>query len=370
MTIPCSRCGASLALPIEPDALVVACGYCHATTPLSAEDVRLRQQQQQAIDERKARAALLEEERTSKRLERKVWVLGFVGIFAVVAGSVAWSIATSPSGSPSSGSAATLVDDPQSLARLTPRMQELAAQGCRHVVQAPQSVEGRLEHTVQMSEGGNCLRVLGATASDGARLSATMRTPTRVEHGAVREPGAAEILELEHCPTETGEHVITFTTEPEASFAYALVDCDPQREKHRNDPSRNGWQRVQAELATLREAGCDEVLLPPQTVFGEQQLTADLNGTRCTVLVAAGDTDNPVTVALRTPFGEQAQAPDAATLVRLVYCAETEGPHPVQVQPTTDGYFTLAGLACPKAFGARPGDDHEAHRSPMAPSRH
>jgi hypothetical protein len=354
MTIPCSRCGASLALPAEPDAVVVVCGYCHATTPLTTEHVRLRQEQQQAIDERKARAAMLDDERASKRWERRLWALGFAGIFAIAIGSVALSIGLDTSSAPSSEDAptATLVDDPQSLARLAPRTQELAAQGCRHVVQAPLSVQGRLEHTVQMSEGGSCLRVLAATATAGVRLLATMRTPTRAEHDAVGEPGAdgvAEILELEHCPTETGEHVLTFTADPDASFAYALVDCAPQREKHRDDPSHNGEQRVRAELAKLRDAGCYEVLLPPQTVWGGQLLTAELDGTGCTVLVAASDSDNPVTVSLRTPFGEQAQALDPATLVRLVYCAKTKGPHPIEVKPTTDGYFTMAGLECPKS---------------------
>jgi hypothetical protein len=359
MTIPCSRCGASLAFPTEPDAVVVSCGYCHATTPLTAEHVRLRQEQQQAIDERRARAAMLDDERRSKRWEQKIWVLGFLGIFAVVGGSVAWSMWTGMNGSPSSGivtRSAPAVEDPESLARLAPAVQELAARGCRHVVQAPMSAQGRVESTVQMSAGGNCLRALVATATAGVQLTATLRTPTRAEHAAVREPGAAgpaEILELEHCPTETGEHVLTLEAAPEASFAHALVDCEPQREKHRDDPARNGWERVQAELASLREVGCDEVLLAPQTVAGAQQLTAELDGTRCTALVMAGDADNPVTVELRTPFGERAQAPAAATLVRLVHCAATKGPHAVDVRPTTDGYFTLAGLACPKASQAR-----------------
>jgi ribosomal protein L40E len=367
MTVPCNRCGASLPFPAELDAVVVVCRYCHATTPLAAEHVRLRQEQQRAIDERKARAAMLDDERKSKRQERTVWVLGFAGIFAIVAGSVAWSLWTGTSGSSSSGVTTTVVpvEDPESLARLTPVVQELAAQGCRHVVEAPNSAQGRVESTVQMSAGGSCLRVLAATASADVRLSATMRTPTRTEHDAVREPGAdgpAEILDLEHCPTETGEHVLTFETTPEASFAHALVDCEPQREKYRDDPSRNGWQRVQGELASLRSAGCDEVLLTPETVSGEQQLTAELNGTRCTVLVAAGDADDPITVELRTPFGERVQAPDAATLVRLVYCAPTKGPHKIEVKPTTDGYFTIAGLACPKSLGAEKGDHHGGPR--------
>lgn len=238
-------------------------------------------------------------------------------------------------------------EDPQSVARVTQALSKLEATGCTYVVTSPRSVTEKYTTTLEMKAGGACVHVL---ASAPASESLDVRIVTPLAKTIAARAAAGQVVDLEHCPDESGSRNLDVTASPAGPFAVALVDCAPAREKYRDDRSKNGLDRVSRRLEALRAKGCREVLFAPKTVADEQSFTATLaRGAGCAVVVAASSDDNPLSAELRTPLGRVAAKPDPAPEIQLSHCATTSGPHPLTIRPKTGNYYTVGAVNCPRA---------------------
>jgi hypothetical protein len=282
--------------------------------------------------------------------------LGFGGIFVVVTGIVLFSVGgtlwqESEDREKRAVEQAVRQEEASArLAELTPLLDQLKARGCTHEVEAPHAVVGPDKSTLKMSTGGRCLEVVVAAAGT---VAASIVGPSGK---ATKFDGQGTVV-FEHCPAETGEHVFDLGAGAEAVFAYAMVDCPPAFEKHKDDPEKNGLTKAQARLAVLEKEGCKRVIMAPQSVTGDRSLTAKMEpGPFCTVLVAAaGSSDNPLSAKMRSPMGEAVATPPASSEIELAYCATIAGDHAISVAPKVLDYYTLAAMDCPRKVALKHG---------------
>jgi hypothetical protein len=201
-----------------------------------------------------------------------------------------------------------------------------------------------------MNAGGNCLQTVAAAET---ALTARITSPS----GKVTEEKGQGVLQFEHCPAETGEHQFDLMAAPSEVVAYAMVDCPPAFEKHKDDPRKNGLSKAQVRLSALEKAGCKRVIMPPKPVTGDRSLTATMEpGRLCTVLVAAaGAKENRLSVKMTSPMGEVVGDPPPSNDLELAYCAKVAGDHAVSVKPTNLDYYTLAAMDCPRKVALQHG---------------
>jgi len=355
--IVCPACGAQVPAPAHPDAVVASCAHCHFTLSLSAEWVEARQRQQAAIDRRHHEAHERAVDARARRKARLLWAFGISGVVVFVLGltSVIVGVEIWKNQRREEEQAAKLAADErlsESLrGQLEPMLNRLREARCTHEVSPVNVVRQQATHNLNMRGGGNCWHaVLAAPTPIDARLVAPS--------GQVVTAQGQGTLELEHCPKETGEHVFSANTQAGDMLAYAMVDCPPAFEKHKDDPAKNGLVRAQARLKSLSAAGCRRVILPPRAVTGPQTLTASMHaGAFCSVLVvSAGSDDNVLETTLKSPMGELVASRKSSDM-ELAHCAKVTGDHAVSVTPANGDYFTLAGMECPRAvarkFGAK-----------------
>lgn len=333
MSGQCQRCGAALPPPGAPDSAFVVCAYCQTANPVP-EAMRIRPSPPATPVTTAGRSA-------------GPWLAVGLGVPVVTLAIVGIAIFAGTSHQ-SSESPAPAANDPQSLTRVSQALAKRESDGCNYVVTSPQNVASKYSTTLDMKAGGSCLHVL-ASAPPTETLDVRIVTPTSKTLTARAQAG--QVVDLEHCPDESGSSSLDVTTTPAGPLAVALVDCAPEREKHRDDPARNGLTRVSHRLEALRAKGCREVLFAPKTITDEQSFTATLvPGAGCAVVVAASGSDaNPLTAELRTPLGRIAAKPDPASEIQIVYCAATSGPHPLTIRPKTDDYYTMGAVNCPRA---------------------
>lgn len=353
--IVCPKCGAHVPPPAHPDAVLASCTHCQFTLHLSAEWVEARQRQQGAIDRRYHEAAERVAEARTKRKVQLVWLLGMIGIFVFVSALVAVIIGAQmwqDHQREEERAAKAAADERLSaslLSQIPPMLGALRERGCAREVSPAAVSHEPVSDQLTMRGGGNCWHAVVIAAT---RIDARLVTPS----GQVVAAQGQGTLGVEHCPTESGVHTFTANTEPPGMLAYAMVDCPPAFEKHKDDPEKNGLSRAQARLKSLTQAGCRRVILPPRSVTGAQTLTSSMHtGAFCSVLVAsAGSDDNLLETTLKSPMGELV-ANKRSSDMELAHCAKVTGDHAVTVTPANGDYFTLAGVECPRAVARKRG---------------
>lgn len=341
--------------PAHPDAVLASCTHCQFTLHLSAEWVEVRQRQQLAIDRRHHEAEERVAEARTKRKVQLVWLLGMIGIFVFVAGLVAVIIGVElwkDHRREEERAAKALADERLSASlssQLAPMLAGLRERGCAREVSPVALAHEPVNDQLTMRGGGNCWHAVVAAPT---RIVARLVAPS----GQVVAAQGQGTLDFEHCPKESGVHSFSANTEPPALLSYAMVDCPPAFEKHKDDPEKNGLSRAQARLKSLTQAGCRRVILPPRSVTGAQTLTSSMHtGAFCSVLVAsAGSDDNVLETTLKSPMGELAASKRSSDM-ELAHCAKVTGDHAVTVTPTNADYFTLAGVECPRAVARKRG---------------
>ena len=115
------------------------------------------------------------------------------------------------------------------------------------------------------------------------------------------------------------------------------------------DPVSTGETHATEVVKALYSHGCKNIVLPPQRMQGDQTLQTKfvVNGTCVRVIAVTGVRANRLTLAMKTPFGEAIQTPPPSSEMDFTYCPKTEGPHPTEITPATDAYYTVAALECP-----------------------
>lgn len=353
--IVCPKCGAQVAPPAHPDAVFAGCAHCQFTVPLSAEWVESRQRQQAAIDRRHHEAQERTAEARAKRKQQLVVLFVFgggvvfvLGLVGVIVGLELWKNQRAEE----ERTAKAALDErtrAHLVSQLEPILGRLREQGCTREVSPVATVLQRASTELSMRAGGNCWHAVVAART---RIDVRLVGPS----GKISTAQGQGTVDFEHCPQETGKHTFSASTEPGGMLAYAMADCAPAFEKHRDDPAKNGLTRAQARLKSLTTAGCRRVILPPRAVTGEQTLTATMHtGAFCSVLVvSAGSDDTVLETTLKSPMGELA-ATKRSSDMELAHCAKVTGDHAVTVTPTNGDYFTLAGMECPRAVARKRG---------------
>jgi hypothetical protein len=354
--IVCPNCGANVPPPPEVDATFATCNHCHFRVALSVQWVEARQRQQLAIDRRHHENVARTEERKSKNKERLVWTLGIGGIFVVVGGIIAVTVGGSLWDQKVEGERRAAEQAVQQasgkvrLAELAPVLERLKQAGCTHEVEAPHFAVGPQVSTLTMKAGGSCLHAVAASAGS---VQASIAAPS----GKAAQKVGQGVIDLEHCPAESGEHRFELAAAADDVVALAMLDCPPAFEKHKDDPAKNGLERAQARLAVLEKAGCKRVILPPKPVTGDRSLTASMEpGAFCTVLVASsGSKQNALSLKMTSPMGDIVGSPAPASDMELAYCAKVAGDHAVVVAPSNLDYYTLAAMECPRKVAVQHG---------------
>ena len=349
----CSRCGAAVTVPEDLNVETFRCEYCGTVGPLPEELRRARTLERQTR-ERNANASAPMPDTTATRQAPGMlaWVIvsGVLGIVAAGGAVVFMTKSQSSLATP----ATTLSDADRSanLAALEAKLLPLQAQGCKRTVIAPVADTEEAKFSLGMQADGNCARLVMVSTSAGALLGATLKPPVG---DAIRREGKGA-LEVEHCPTESGDHALTLSG-PASGYAHAVVDCPPAREKFVDDPEKNGSAAVSARMKSLRDAGCSRVLLAPERVSGPKTLTSTMEpGRFCAVLVAAtGVPGAKLGLRAASPIGEKLAEASPAPLIETVLCAKMAGPHKIEVTPTTAHYYTVAGIDCPKKIAEKVG---------------
>lgn len=341
--------------PAHPDAVLASCAHCHFTLHLSAEWVEARQRQQSAIDRRYHEAEQRAAEARAKRKVQLLWVLGVIGSFVFIGGLVAviigvqlWKDHQREEQRVAKAAADERLSS-QLLAEVAPLLAGLRERGCAREVSPAAVSNAPVSDQLTMRGGGNCWH---AVVTAPARIDARLVSPS----GQVVAKEGQGTLDVEHCPKESGVHSFSASTEPPGMLAYAMVDCPPAFEKHKDDPEKNGLSRAQARLKSLTQAGCRRIILPPRSVTGPQTLTSSMHtGAFCSVLVASAGSDaNILEATLTSPLGELAASKRSSDM-ELAHCAKITGDHPVSVTPSNGDYFTLAGVECPRAVARQRG---------------
>jgi hypothetical protein len=275
---------------------------------------------------------------------------GLLGILAVGGGVLALVFAGVGAQGTSTPVTLSDADRKANLAALEAKILPLKAVGCTRGVVTPVANTNATTVTLNMHADGNCARLVMASISPGALLEVSAKPPV----GAAIPGRSKGALELELCPTETGDHVLSLSG-PATGYAHAVVDCPPAREKFANDPEKNGSATVSARLKALTAAGCSKVLLAPDRFSGPQSLTSSMDvGRFCAVLVAATGVDGArLGLHVASPIGETLADAKPAPVVESVLCAKMAGPHKIELKPTTLYYFTLAGIDCPRKVAER-----------------
>jgi hypothetical protein len=345
----CVRCGAAIGVPEDLYAETACCAYCGTVRPLPEELRRARTFERQAR-ERSAKAHTEVPDTYAKRQASGMlaWVIvsGVLGIVAA-GGAVVWL-----GGTDTKTNVPELSDSDRraNLAALEAKLVPLRKAACNHTVVAATARTVAASLSLNMHADGNCARLVMASTAPGAALGASLKPPAAA---AIRLDGKGT-LELEHCPTETGDHALALTG-PTSGYAYTVVDCPPEREKFVDDPEKNGSSAVSARMKALRDAGCSRVLLAPERLSGPRSLTSTMEpGRFCAVLVAAtGVPGAKLGLRVASPIGEKLADVPPAPIVESVLCAKMAGPHKLELSPTTQHYYTLAGIDCPRKIAEK-----------------
>ncbi len=154
----------------------------------------------------------------------------------------------------------------------------------------------------------------------------------------------------------------------------AALEPSPARPEQpvRPPPSRDdrstGMTRMTALMKVATTAGCKRVVMAPQVMQGPQQMTwTAVTGSCVHFFVTTGVRDNPLSVELRTPFGERLETPAASTEMDFTQCPKTKGPHRLDIRPATEDFYTLSGVECPLPRAAAPKKRALAAASAPAP---
>lgn len=354
----CPRCGASVTVPDDLYVETTRCAYCGTVTPLPDELAQARQTER-LVREQKAKARAHAEQQSSfthaaKRATSMVgWIVAMAALGTLVVACITVYFVMRQSEPARASVVQTLSDADRraSLAALEAKLGPLRDGGCKRVVVNPEAQSVAATLSLRMNADGNCAKLVMASSAPGA-LGVTWTPPA----GTAEKKSDASALELEHCPTVSGEHALALTG-PTSGYAYSVVDCPPAREKFATDPEKNGSATVSARLKTLTSAGCSRVLLAPEKRSGSSTLTATMRpGPFCAVVVAAtGVPGAKLALSAASPIGETLATVPPAPVVESIMCPKTAGPHKIEVTPTTPHYFTIAGVDCPKKVAGRLG---------------
>lgn len=360
----CPNCGANVPYPTDPGAISAACPHCNSSVPLrnssdplGAEGVEARQRQEAAPEPRRHEAANLEDAGHTRRSKRLVWALGAGGFLVVVAGLVAfmrWRDRHDQREQRETLAEQVVMREQtskQRIAELRPLLNRLRQRGCYHQVELPRTVVGSGTATLDMKKGGNCLHVVVATPG-------SFDVKLVVPSGKTNTAKGQGTLDFEHCPAETGQYVFQLHGAESNVLGYAMVDCSPTLEQHKENPLMNALKRAQAHLGALEKLGCDRVTFAPQAMTGDHHLTAKMDPKGpCAIFIAtAGSDDNLLSMTLKPPTGKSVTRPPASE-VELAYCATILGDHTVSVTPQHPDHFALAGMDCPRAAVLKRGAD-------------
>jgi hypothetical protein len=355
------RCGASVTVPADLYVETTRCAYCGTVTPLPDElaqaravERRVREEKARAEAEAHARAqagsALSNAAKQATSMVGWIVAMGALGILAV-AGAIVFLVSREVETARASAvRRLSDVDRQANLAALEAKLRPLREGGCKRVVVNPEAGSVAANLSLRMHADGNCAKLVMASTAPGAALEVKW-TPAGDVGFQKSDKGA---LELEHCPTITGEHKLALTG-PVSGYAYSVVDCPPAREKFAADPEKNGNAAVSARLKALTAAGCSRVLMAPEKHSGSRTVTATMSpGPFCAVVVAAtGVPGAKLGLSATSPIGEAVATVPPAPVVESVLCPKTAGPHKIEVAPTTPHYFTVAGVDCPKKVAAK-----------------
>lgn len=121
-----------------------------------------------------------------------------------------------------------------------------------------------------------------------------------------------------------------------------------------SDAKSTGQTRTTELMKQLYDKGCKNVVMPPERAQGDTKLDTKLvAGTCVRVLVVTGSAENKLTLAMKNPFGEELKTPAASSEVDFMYCPKQSGPHPTHITATTEDFYTVAAVECPKSLAGK-----------------
>jgi hypothetical protein len=130
----------------------------------------------------------------------------------------------------------------------------------------------------------------------------------------------------------------------------------PTPNPNASDAKSHGQTRTTELMKQLYDKGCKNVIMPPERARGDTKLDTKLvanNATCVRVLVVTGSADNKLTLTMKTPFGEELKTPPASGEVDFTYCPKQSGPHPTHITATTEEFYMVAAVECPKSLAGQ-----------------
>ena len=123
------------------------------------------------------------------------------------------------------------------------------------------------------------------------------------------------------------------------------------RDTRPTDPQYTGLNHLNGTMATLRQAGCEYVVMEPVMSEGESTYSVNMHsGGDCVEVIAAtGVATNTLTMSMTTPFGSPVPAPAPSYLVRIAHCPQEEGSFPVTITAAEEYYYHVAVVGCPRS---------------------
>lgn len=232
--IACRRCGASLEIPLDLDATTVRCTYCGDTTQLPNDVMHARRQERMA---RMAATAPAQQPKSEPKADSNMWIVyvivGTIGL--VVAITILQLVSKSDPPPPQQpvtqaplplpiATAAPIASDPKSTGqtRMTERMKQLYALGCKNVIMPPEQAQGDMKLDTKFTTGTTCVRVLAITGSATNKLTVTFKTPFGED---IPSPPANTEVEFTYCPKQSGPHPGHVTATTADFYTIAAVEC-------------------------------------------------------------------------------------------------------------------------------------------------
>ncbi len=119
-----------------------------------------------------------------------------------------------------------------------------------------------------------------------------------------------------------------------------------------SDAKSTGQTRTTELMKQLYDKGCKNVIMPPERAQGDTKLDTKFvaNNTCVRVLAVTGVAENKLTLSMKNPFGEELKTPTASGEVDFTYCPKQSGPHPTHITATTEDFYTVAAVECPKSL--------------------
>jgi hypothetical protein len=332
--LTCSRCGATLEMPVDLRATHCDCPYCGLDNVLPPHVIDARRHQLLELERQQA-AAQAQADQARKRAEA-----------SKTAGQVAIGLGVMFVASIGSCGVLAVMAQRQSDERgrkakdlIAVQFAELRKKGCDRVVVAPEA--NREKVSLDLVDTGPCVHLVAVAGAGGT---------VKISGSSISYLAPAAAIDHRACAHFSGKHnyEVTGHTDP---FAVGAIEC-PRLPTERGVKTKEDDLKklVSKRVEDLEAKGCTNVI--QETTVGRAsknfRVSFEANDDCYNFLIGTASEFTRFNLSLTDASGTKMPVPDPAREMRLIHCPTKAGDYTLTIKPTYTDEYAYASLECPR----------------------